>query len=809
MTEKRWLALILLLFVLLGGVYAFTTPIFEASDELWHYPMVRHLAAGNPLPVQVFDPAQAGPWKQEASQPPLYYYLGAALTFWIDTADMETVRWENPHVDNGIITADGNINLTIHNPAWSPWQGTLLAARLVRLFSILLGAATVYLTYRIAREVEPDRPEIRLGAAAVNAFLPMFIFITASVNNDNLAIPLASLAILLLIRVVGKQYAVNSKQYAVSRLRITDYGLRWLLIGVVIGLAVLTKEGTFGLFPIALGTAFISQWQKMRTRVSGEPLTHHASRITHPRSPITDYRLPITDYGRILLQSLLTFLVMLLPVVVIAGWWYWRNIRLYGDFLGWNAFIAVLGQRANPASLVQLWSERHGFLMSYWGLFGGVNVPMPAWIYALLNGVLVVSVVGFVVYTIQRLKDWEIERLANLSISQSLNLLLANLLRFVEHFFALIVCLLFSAAVVVGLIQWATTTWSSQGRLVFTALSTLTTLLVVGLVGWLPRRPAVWVVAGLSSFMFVVAAVAPFLWIRPSYQPPHYEPPSVPTAVTFGDGLKLVGYEWSPTAVSPGETVWVTLEWETLQPMVRNWSIFVHLNDPVLERPIAQRDMFHGQGLRPTSLLQPGEQIVTRLALVVPDTAVAPIDLELTVGLYDYATCPACERLPVTDGGGLSVREHAVLLASVPLTAVPGAIPNPISVNFEKGFTLVGYELNPRRTTAGETVELTLYWQLSQPATADYTIFAQVVDQDTTRWAAQDLAVPTSQWPVGTAQPVPLTLTLNPETPADVYPLIIGLYTLSETGEFQRLQRITPDGRPTDNFLQLTLLRVD
>ncbi|GIK54843.1 MAG: hypothetical protein HND44_21720 [Chloroflexi bacterium] len=809
MTEKRWLTLLLLLFVLLGGVYAFTTPIFEASDELWHYPMVQHLAAGNPLPVQVFDPAQAGPWKQEASQPPLYYYLGAALTFWIDTADMETVRWENPHVDNGIITSDGNINLTIHNPAWNPWQGTLLAARLVRLFSILLGAATVYLTYRIAREVEPDRPEIRLGAAAVNAFLPMFIFITASVNNDNLAIPLASLAILLLIRVVGKQYAVNSKQYAVSRLRITDYGLRWLLIGVVIGLAVLTKEGTFGLFPIALGTAFISQWQKMRTRVSGEPLTHHASRITHPRSPITDYRLPITDYGRILLQSLLTFLVMLLPVVVIAGWWYWRNIRLYGDFLGWNAFIAVLGQRANPASLFQLWSERHGFLMSYWGLFGGVNVPMPAWIYALLNGVLVVSVVGFVAYTIQRLRDWEMERLDNLSISQSLNLLLANLLRFVEHFFALIVCLLFSAAVVVGLIQWATTTWSSQGRLVFTALSTLTTLLVVGLVGWLPRRPAVWVMVGLSSFLFVVAALAPFLWIRPSYQPPRYEPPSRQTAVTFGDGLKLVGYEWSPTAVQPGETVWVTLEWELLPPVARNWSIFVHLNDPVLERPIAQRDMFHGQGLRPTSLLSPGEGIVTRHLLAVPDTAVAPIDLELTVGLYDYATCPACERLPVTDGDGLPVQENAVVLASVPLTAVPGAIPNPISVNFEKGFTLVGFELNPRRTTVGETAELTLYWQLNQPVTADYTIFAQVVDQDTTRWAAQDLAVPTSQWPVGTAQPVPLTLTLNPETPADVYPLIIGLYTLSETGEFQRLQRITPDGRPTDNFLQLTLLRVD
>ncbi|MGD8804893.1 MAG: hypothetical protein PVH65_03540, partial [Chloroflexota bacterium] len=91
MTEKRLLWTIIIIFAGLGVFYALTTPVFEASDELWHYPMIEHLADGNSLPVQVFDPAQAGPWKQEASQPPLYYYLGAALTFWIDTSDMATV----------------------------------------------------------------------------------------------------------------------------------------------------------------------------------------------------------------------------------------------------------------------------------------------------------------------------------------------------------------------------------------------------------------------------------------------------------------------------------------------------------------------------------------------------------------------------------------------------------------------------------------------------------------------------------------------------------------------------------------------
>jgi hypothetical protein len=106
------------------------------------------------------------------------------------------------------------------------------------------------------------------------------------------------------------------------------------------------------------------------------------------------------------------------------------------------------------------------------------------------------------------------------------------------------------AATVIGLIQWATTTWSSQGRLVFSALPAISTLMVVGLVGWLPPRPARWTLAGLGGFMFLIAALAPFLWIRPAYT-------SLPTAQTpalaqptvdynFNDQIRLTGYEIEP-----------------------------------------------------------------------------------------------------------------------------------------------------------------------------------------------------------------------------------------------------------------------
>jgi len=776
MTEKRLLVLILGLFILLGFSYALITPVFEASDELWHYPMIRHLADGNPLPVQVYDPAEAGPWKQEASQPPLYYYVGAALTFWIDTADMEKIRWLNPHVDNGIITEDGNTNLAIHDPDENPWQGTLLAVRIVRLASVLMSTGTVLLTFLIAKEVAPDRPEIALGATAVNAFLPMFLFISGAVNNDNLAILLASLAVWMMIRSVTN----------------TPKVWYWLLLGVVIGLGVLTKQGTFAVLPLAWGTIFVVCWQMNMTKENGRFSAY-------------------SQLFKALLQSILYFALLLIPVILIAGWWYWRNIQLYGDFLGWSAFIAVLGERASPASLAQLWDERQGFMMSFWGLFGGVNIPMPMWIYQLLNIVLVMSVVGFVVYFVQKIKEW---RGKITKWAWDIKSLIFNLLDFVIFQFGLIVCLLFAGAVVFGLIQWATTTWSSQGRLVFTAISALCVLMIVGLVGWMPQKPARWVAGTLGTFMFVIAALAPWLWIQPAYETAVYASPIDRVGTEFGDQLRLVGYELDETAVSPGEPLWLTLEWEVLEGMDRDWSVFVHLNDPVLGYPIAQRDMFPGQGLLATRLLKPGERIVNRYKLNVPSAAIAPAKLTVNVGLYDYATCPACERLPITDAGLLPINSDAVKVATIPLTAVNGDYPNPISVNFGDELELVGYEIDPRRAQAGDTIELNTYWQGKRPLTNDYTFFAQVVDlETTTRYGSQDIQPPndaTSTWEQTIDQIIPMSITLDESIPPGVYPIIIGAYTHSNEDGFERLQIVTPEGRITqDDFLILTPIRID
>ncbi|MGH2535981.1 MAG: glycosyltransferase family 39 protein [Candidatus Promineifilaceae bacterium] len=750
-TERRWLALILALNLGLGVVYALTTPVFEASDELWHYPLVRHLAVGNPLPAQTYDPAQAGPWRQEASQPPLYYYLAAALTAWVDTSDFERARWLNPHADIGVIPADGNVNMVIHDPALNPWQGTLMAVRLVRLASVALGAVTAYLTFRIARLAAPERPVIALGAAAANAFLPMFVFISASVNNDNLVAPLSSLTLLLCLQIVKQP-------------RATDTGgrPRWLLLGVVIGLAALSKITAVGLLPLAGLALLLEAWQagRWRARRPWELMRDWAGRLAY----------------------------VAIPAALLAGWWYGRNLRLYGDWSGWNAFLAVVGRRAPPASLAQLWDERAGFLFSYWGLFGGLGVPMPAWAYGLLNGIALVAGLGLLVYLGRLL--W--------SEARARQSMLDNLVR---HF-GLWSCLLWSVAVLIGLLRWASLTWAFQGRLLFSAVSALSTLLVLGLVGNLPRRAAGVLTVGLAGLLFGLALAAPFAWIRPAYERRSAEMPREIRVVgqEFGGLLRLAGFELADATVRPGENFEVTLHWETLEHMDRDWSVFVHLNDPILGAPIAQRDMYLGQGLLATSLLAPGQAIANFYQLHVPVTAVAPAELTLTAGLYDLATG---ERL-LTQAG----RDHAEL-AQISLEANQSAIPNPILVRFEDQLELHGFSLTPRRLEGRRPLQLRLYWRAMQPLAADYTFFAQVLDQDTTRWASQDLALPTSAWPAGALKEVEFQMTLDAATPAGVYPLMVGVYTRTADGGFDRLQTLTPDGRLSDDMLRLSEIRVD
>ena len=72
---RRYLLGLVFAFGLLALVYSWTTPLFEAPDEPWHYAYLRWMAEGHGLPRLDDDASGAN---QEVAQPPLYYSCGGA-----------------------------------------------------------------------------------------------------------------------------------------------------------------------------------------------------------------------------------------------------------------------------------------------------------------------------------------------------------------------------------------------------------------------------------------------------------------------------------------------------------------------------------------------------------------------------------------------------------------------------------------------------------------------------------------------------------------------------------------------------------
>ena len=131
--------------------------------------------------------------------------------------------------------------------------------------------------------------------------------------------------------------------------------------------------------------------------------------------------------------------------------------------------------------------------------------------------------------------------------------------------------------------------------------------------------------------------------------------------IRFGDPawVRLNGYGL-PKEVTPGGSLLVALEWESLRPVGQDFRVFVHLLDAGGAK-LAQRDGQPVLWQRPTSGWQPGERIVDRYGLLLP-ADLPPGEYRVAVGLYDPGSG---ERQPSSAGPG----DFAIQLG--PVRALP------------------------------------------------------------------------------------------------------------------------------------------
>lgn len=132
------------------------------------------------------------------------------------------------------------------------------------------------------------------------------------------------------------------------------------------------------------------------------------------------------------------------------------------------------------------------------------------------------------------------------------------------------------------------------------------------------------------------------------------------TSVRFGSSIQLLGYAVSSTEVEAGESVSVTLYWQTDEVLEQNYTVFNQLLDPELNHKVGQLDGQPGCEGRPTKAWKPDTVVVDRYRIPIFDDASVG-KYSLIVGIYD---AESGERLQVTDQFG-QIRGDSLALAQI------------------------------------------------------------------------------------------------------------------------------------------------
>lgn len=727
-TARPALILLLGVYLVLAVSYSLANPVYESTDELRHFRYVRHLVVYHRLPVQRLDAPRA-----QSHHPPLYYALGALVSWWVPVAEdvyyqpPENPFWGYRYWEVG----DDNKNQYLHGADERfPFHGVVLAIYLVRWMTVLIGAGVVWITYRIGRQVFPHRPAPALLGAALVAFNPQFLYLSGAVNNDVLAALAGAAVLWVCVRVAQQGPGVR-----------TD-----VTLGVLFGLALLTKFNLLALL-VLVELAYL-----IAVRRTGR-------------------------WGAGWWTFLRANLVVLSMATLLAGWWFLRNWRLYGDPTGLNMLNQLWAGR--PAA-GNWWVFRQGLpylWSSLWGRFGYGQVPMPPPVYRVLAIFCLVAVSG---YFLPRREPFP--RAALLLLGTS--------------------CLIF--ALVVGyymLIQPA----GAMGRFFFPALPAFAVTLSLGLRRFFPRCAE-----GIGSSIVAIAAAALAVYALLGVLAPAFAPPrpltgsqieAVPHALDaqFGTVARLLGYQVTPTAVEPGGVVEVTLYWQALARTDRNYTVFVHLLSSV-GTMVAQRDTWPGLGRYPTTAWQPGVAFADTYRVHVAQSAYAPDTAHVLVGLY----LPGGPRLLTPDG------RDAVDLGTIEIQPrQEGGLPNALNFNFGDQVALVGYELDRRVVRPGETIRLTLYWKALAALETDYRAFAHVLGVENQVWANRDSellagSAPTSRWQPGQVVEEVRELQVGLTTPPDFYDIEVGVYPPGGG----RLPVVAEDGHWLGDHVLLSKVRV-
>jgi len=691
-------------FVIVAVMYARATPFFEAPDEAAHFLYVHNLLETGELPT-LFESRDAI-FASQATQrhhPPLYYMAGALLVAWTERDDVDAYLNVNPLAAIGNVT-DNNQNVYLHN--WrSPGGDTARAIWMLRLFSIALTAGMLWMIYRIGA-LAFGRRKVGLLAMLLAVSVPTFVFIGASINNDNLVTFFYTAGILWTVQVWNKG-------------EITRRDI--VLISLILPGVALSKTNGLTLYGLVYGGLVLGA---LRGKVGWRGVI-----------------------GAIVVSGIAS--------VLLAGWWYWRNVDLYGDPFAVEIMRGIWGRGLPPRGWEQISSEAESVWLSFWMILGQFNVRGPGWVYDYVAVITALGAAGIGVYVWRRRQQWDV-----------------------------IVLLVTAMGLVIAALVIATQEVKvSQGRILFPMIGAFAPLLAVGWLNVLPRRFGLWRGGGLLVIPLVlVTLVTPFTVLDEAF--PRLEvvevlPDDVSPINLNAETLFVHGYRFEEDVIAPGDVVHVSIYFSHSHE--DNLAIGLGAIDPLTNAVYGGVVTYPGMTF--TSQLADDEVYQARLRLRLDgiDEVLSPRRLNLNVGWVAFDGSEIVRNVEWTSPEGESLSSSLVVggVTLIHPDYEPPSMETDVDVVFGDVIGVEGYTVWETELAPGDVMTVSLLLDYVSPMDNDWTLTVGLVDEQGTLVTQKDgmpLGYPTSAWRAESPFIEVRAITIPEDAPPGAYQLYFGWY---------------------------------
>jgi hypothetical protein len=650
----------------------------------------------------------------ESHQPPLYYALVAIPISFVDTSDDVQPKF----------TAGGR-TWVVADPQLDsfPYRGTALAIRLGRMVSVVLSTIAVALTYAIVRTALPGRQNVALLATAIHGLWPTFLFLGGTITNDVGMAVIGSITVLLVVHMWTSAAESSRRSY---------------MAGLAASLACATLIKDSGIAIVLFGCLAIAglMYRDLRAR----------------------------RYSR--LADVAFFVVPLAVLIVLGGWVSdGRSFRQLNTTFAYGTHVVGTVMPTTPdasapnqgglgtlRSFVENAPDVAGVtlrtLFSAYS-WGTLNIPDTWYYLAAAAGIIA---------------------LAGLPLT---------IARKETRGFALLMLLCFGCVNLAPVIRGI-----YGGRFVLSGLSAfiaLATTSLLSLPHLLRRAGATYALAMVG----MVALMSPALVIAPAYQrPPLLDPNAppegiqIPTSLTFGGAIRLLGYSHPYNQTSRGEEAVITLYWRAIHTVVRDQGLRIELFSINGESFKLDYRATPGNNNFPTSSWKPGDTFAETYHIPIKLDAPAPTLATFKISWFDQQTNKTLES--TCDSGAECEPKIGMLPVKLDPSSVTQWAGKPERYRLGQSIGLIDYRV-PVSATAGQTLTVSLIWRAGAGGLGAQTTFVHLLSSDNKLVAQSDSPprngdYPTNTWSAGEVVPDSYSLPLAPTLPAGPYKLWIGMY---------------------------------